>query len=395
MKKKKLMFLITGLYYGGMERVALIAHSLLKDEYDISLVTLYSGDKDYKLDFDYYDLKCTPKHSQFSKVINTFNRIKKVKKIKNEINPDIVMSFGAPANFSNAVTKSNEKVILGIRSYDWLYNYFATHQIDKWTYNKADTVVSVSKVISKGANLIFCLNEEKSKTLYNPYDLNYIEKKSYEIVEEGVFPDDCFNIISVGRLVNQKGYNHLVKAFSIVAKQFLNCNLYIIGGGEKESELIKLISDLGLQDRIFLLGKKENPYKYMRKADIFVLSSITEGFPNAMVEAMAVGLPILAVDCKSGPREILSESSIDKKASEIELCEYGVIVPEVSKSLDYKSELIEECDYNISNGIIEFIKNPEMRKKYSRCSLQRAGEFTYNRFKENLMTIIENNENKI
>lgn len=84
--------------------------------------------------------------------------------------------------------------------------------------------------------------------------------------------------------------------------------LLIVGHGDKETQLRRLIKDLGLESNAILMGGQENPYKFMKHSDLYVLSSLTEGFPNAMVEAMSVGLPILAVDCKSGPREILSLS---------------------------------------------------------------------------------------
>lgn len=123
------------------------------------------------------------------------------------------MSFGTSANFANVASKGKEKVVVGIRSYDWLTNYFATYSIDKWTYNKADMVVSVSKVIAEEAERVFKLEKSKSKVLYNPYDVNYIrEKAKEEITEIGVLNNNK-TLISVGRLVNQKDLTILLRHF--------------------------------------------------------------------------------------------------------------------------------------------------------------------------------------
>ncbi|MDN7226430.1 glycosyltransferase [Planococcus sp. N064] len=391
MKKKKVVFLMTGLYFGGMERVAFIAHDLLKDIYDIKMVALYTKDANYKTDIEILDLGCPPKTNKVLKGFNLLKRTLAVKKMKKNIKPDITLSFGTAANFTNALTKNNDKAILGIRSYDWLTDFFINQNIDKWIYNKGDIVCSVSKVIADDAEHIFNINENKKRVLYNPYNVPYINKKSeIEIVEDSYdFSRKTF--ISVGRLVDQKGFNHLIKAFSLIVAEESNSNaqLLIIGQGEREELIRNLIMDLNLSNHVFLLGAKSNPYKFMKKADIYVLSSLSEGFPNAMVEAMALGLPILAVDCKSGPREILSLSNIQNEAIDIEMCEYGIITPKVSGSLNYNYLNIEECDYTLAKAMELYLNDMSLREKYSKESSVRAEEFTYDKFKANLIGIID------
>ncbi|CEP81822.1 glycosyltransferase [Paraclostridium sordellii] len=389
MNKKKVMLLMTGLHYGGMERVVFIAQRLLKENYDISVVTLYANNADYTPTFEYIDLNCPPRPSKLSKIFNTIKRTIAVKKIKKEIKPDIVMSFGTAANFSNVISKGKDKVVVGIRSYDWLTNYFASFNIDKWVYNHADRVVSVSKVISYKAEELFNIDKFKSKVLYNPYDIDYINKRAIEKITEIEISENENIIVSVGRLVNQKGFNHLIKSFSLVVKKHPNTKLLIIGHGEKEIELRMLTKELGIDKNVVFLGGQDNPYKFMKHANLYVVSSLTEGFPNAMVEAMSVGLPILAVDCKSGPREILSECDINKESRELEMCEFGVIIPEVSKSLNYDSDTIEKCDYEIANAINYYLDDSNLREFYSKKAYERAKQFTYSKFKSNLIEIFE------
>ncbi|EGA90830.1 glycosyl transferase GT4 family protein [Planococcus donghaensis MPA1U2] len=393
--KKKLVLLNTGLNYGGMERVVFIAQKLLEKNFEVILVTLYANNPDYKLSSEYIDLKCPPLKGKIPKILNVFKRTIAVKKMKKMIKPDIVMSFGTAANFSNVASKNKEKVIVGIRSYDWLTNFFANYSIDKWTYNKADKVVSVSKLIKKDADKIFCLKNQKSEYLYNPYDINLIIKKADEPIKDFEMKKNGKNIISVGRLANQKGFNHLIKSFSLILKDFPNSNLVIIGKGEKEDLLKKLIRELGIESHVTLLGGKDNPYKYMKEADLYVLSSVSEGFPNAMVEAMAVGLPILAVDCKSGPREILSISGLHennpKNENSIEKCDYGLIAPEVSGNLNYSADVIGDSERILAEGMKLFLGNASLREYYSSKSIERAKEFTYEKFENKLTEILNNN----
>ena len=387
--KKKIVFLIPGLYYGGMERVAFIAQELLKKEYDVTIATLYSSNADYKPDFDYIDLNCPPKKNKILKVLNVLKRTYAVRKMKKRLKPDVVMSFGTTSNFANVFSKINEKTIVGIRSYDWLYNYFISFKVDKITYQKADLVVSVSKVIAKDAERLFNIPGHKSKVLYNPYNIEYIQEKAKESIIELDLQMNDIPIISVGRLVDQKGYNHLIKAFSLVVKKIPDAKLIIVGHGEKELELKNLINVLNLNDRVILLGGQSNPYKFMKIAKLYILSSLTEGFPNAMVEAMALGTPVLAVDCKSGPREILINKELNDQISSLEYHEFGMITIDMSHSCNYDPNFFEDCDLILAESIVTSLSNKNILNKYKNKSLERVESFSYSHFKKELIKIIE------
>ena len=112
--------------------------------------------------------------------------------------------------------------------------------------------------------------------------------------------------ITIGRLIQQKGQWHLIRAFTQVVKQYPRATLLILGEGEYRDKLQTLIADCDLQDHVFLLGNHSNVYQFLNQADVFVFSSLWEGMPNTMLEALAVGLPIVSTDCISGPREIIA-----------------------------------------------------------------------------------------
>jgi glycosyltransferase involved in cell wall biosynthesis len=112
-------------------------------------------------------------------------------------------------------------------------------------------------------------------------------------------------ILSVGRLVRAKDYPTLIRAFALVRKR-QECRLIVLGEGRQRPRLESLIRRLGLADSVDLPGFAPNPFAYMARADLLALSSIFEGNPNVLVEAMAVGTPCVATDCRSGPRETLA-----------------------------------------------------------------------------------------
>ena len=386
---KKVMITIPGMYFGGMERVAFIARELLlKKGYEVQLVTLFRGDPDYIPDFEYICLGCEISSSKIGKIFTTFRRIIELKKYKKEFKPDYVLTFGKSPSFCNVWSRCSEKIIVGIRSYDWLDNYYYGFHLEKLMYKMADKVAAVSQLIQLDAEKVFAISPEKSSYLYNPYDIELINKRAIETITELDIPANKKVVVSAGRLEHQKGFYHLIKAVSLM-KNKDDIVVYILGHGKQKDVLQKMIVELDLESKVFLLGGQTNPYKFMKRADLYVMSSISEGFPNALVEAMSVGTPVLSSDCKSGPREILTNEDLYKRTIGIEYGEYGVLVEAMTDSRNYDAFSIEKCDEVLAEALDNMICDTERLVKYGEKAQIRVGAFSYEVFGEKLEALFD------
>lgn len=183
----------------------------------------------------------------------------------------------------------------------------------KILYPMAKKVIANSIDTAKDISNYIKITEEKIVVINNPLvseRLYYLSQKP--IGDHHFCRLDRPLIISIGRLVTQKNFNFLIESFLIVKKRIPSANLIILGKGPLEYELKNLAIKLNLEDSVHFLGFIENPYNFLKASDVFVLSSLFEGFGNVLVEALSVGVPIVSTDCAGGPREILDNGLYGK-----------------------------------------------------------------------------------
>lgn len=172
-------------------------------------------------------------------------------------------------------------------------------------YPRADLLIANSLGVKDDIVRFSSVAPSKVVVIHNPKNLNAIREKAKEIPQHKWFKDSKTPIIiSVGRLREQKNFAALIRAFAKLTNK--SARLMIVGKGRDETMLRTLIGSLALTERVTLIGYVDNPHALVAHANVFVSSSLWEGMPNSLVEAMIVGTPIIATDCVAGPREILA-----------------------------------------------------------------------------------------
>jgi glycosyltransferase involved in cell wall biosynthesis len=173
-------------------------------------------------------------------------------------------------------------------------------------YPWADGIIAVSQGVAEDLANVTQIPKERIDLIYNPVITPEIFTKAKEPVNHPWFQlGEPPVILAVGRLYPQKDYPTLIRAFAQV-RQVRHTRLVILGEGPEADSLNNLIRELGLEEDVAMLGFADNPYAYMAKAAVFVLSSAWEGFGNVLVEALALGTPVVSTNCESGPSEILA-----------------------------------------------------------------------------------------
>lgn len=180
--------------------------------------------------------------------------------------------------------------------------YFIIKFFYKYCYSNYDSIIVQSDDMFQDLNKKFNIHSSKLIKINNPVDVAYIRQKLKEYKEVG-FSENKINLLAAGRLTYQKGFDLLILQLAQIKNQ--EYFLTILGEGEEMDILKKLVRENNLQDNICFRGNVENPFKYMEKADAFVLSSRFEGFPNVILETLVCGTPVLANNCLGGINEII------------------------------------------------------------------------------------------
>ncbi|MFZ1537136.1 MAG: glycosyltransferase [Chromatiaceae bacterium] len=172
-------------------------------------------------------------------------------------------------------------------------------------YPGVDCIIANSEGVAEDTRRLTGLGPDRVEVVRNPVITPALARLAGEAVTHPWFqPDAAPVILGAGRLTPQKDFPTLIRAFAQVRSQ-RPCRLVILGEGKQRAELESLVGELGLDGEVCLTGHVANPYPFMAKAKLFVLSSAWEGSPNVLTEALALGTPAVATDCPSGPREIL------------------------------------------------------------------------------------------
>lgn len=360
MTKRKILIIIPSLIGGGAERVLVnLLHNIDRSKYEISLfLSENEGElrkdipKDVNMNYIYSN-KIFRKISElfFIKFGIAFFMKLFGQKIKGKF--DVGISFLDSISseflfFNNAtITKTALIIHSSYKSYENRMKFIKGSYFEKLSsrYSKVDTIVSVAEEAMKEFKELFGEFADM-RVIYNPMNLSDIKEKANDSTLK-LNHSDKINIIAVGNLLPVKGYDLLIEACKILKDKNLNFHLTILGKGAMKSQLEEFIQQYNLNSYITLKGFVRNPYPYVQDADIYVMTSVAEGLPTALCEALILGKPCLAVNVP-GCREVIGNGK------------YGV--------------LVERTKEGIADGIL-VLSDPDRREYYQAKALERAKIF--------------------
>lgn len=303
--KIKLLIFTPTLQCGGSEKfVSTLCNNIDTGRFAVSLVVLNNANPFYKINNDAIEVI----DLQTARVRNALFTIKK---LVNKTQPDIIFSTANHLNLFFAIFRrwfpgnikfvARESSIVSINSQratmPWLYN-----RLIKKYYKRFDFIICQSGYMQQDLIRNYDIPANKTSVVYNATE----EKTINNPANEGNSSNKMYKFISVSRLSEEKGIGRLIHAAGLLSLPF---TFYIIGEGDQKAKLQSLVNELQLQENIFLTGEKAEPFSGMEDADLFLMGSYYEGFPNALLEAQALGIPVIAFNAPGGIPEIISEKN--------------------------------------------------------------------------------------
>ncbi|WP_138439353.1 glycosyltransferase family 4 protein [Marinobacter alexandrii] len=356
-QSKKILFFVSSMQGGGAERVAaLLCNHWIERGHEVMLVPTFSGRGEcaYQLDDRVSLVYLADKVDTTRKSpLSLLRRFLGMRTLVRDWGPDAVVSFLPNVNVAALLATRGLKVpvVVSERTYPpampmgpiW-------SRLRRWTYPLAATVVMQTQ---RGEDWLKT-ESSGSRGVVIPNPCVY----PLPISPQGPAASDVVNptqyvVLAVGRLGEEKGFDLLIQAFSLVAESFPNWDLVILGEGEERSMLEALVTNLGLSGRVLLPGRIGDLAEWYNRAEIYVMSSRFEGFPNTLMEAMAHGLPAVSFDCKTGPADIIRDG-ID-----------GVLVPPA------------DGDAGLARAMAEMIQDDDKRRLMGRAAVRVRERFSF------------------
>ncbi len=349
---KSILFLIPDLGGGGAERVLInMAKNLNKQKYKITIQTIFDvGSNREYLPNDVEYVKGFSKklkgNSQIFKLFSPQTLYKKIVKKRY----DIVVAYleGVVCRIASGCPYEDSKLVAWIHVEQHTkkgasYCFRSIKEMNS-CYNKFSKIVCVAETVKKDFESLVELKTPPI-VLYNVNETDKIRELAKESLQDFEFSNDV-NLISVGRLVHEKGFDRLINVHKKLLDNKIKNHLYILGAGRLEEELKMQVKDLNVIDTVHFLGFNKNPYKYVANADLFVCSSRREGFSTAVTESLVVGTPVVSTNC-SGAYELLGNNN-----------EYGVVVNQD------ENELYNAVENVIKNSLNDYKEKAKIRGDY-------------------------------
>ena len=353
----KILVCIYSLHLGGAERAVSTLTREWSKSHDVTLVLSDSKNSIYDHGGKIIDIGCKSRNKLLSKCVNIFRRAYRLQSIIKAESPEKIISFMEASNFpaimACMITSNLDLLTVSVRNnpialrapYRSFLSIF---------YRFPREVIAVSEGVMDSLKKLYGLDKTNVRTIPNGVDYERVCRLSlrpptYNLIDE-------YTIVAAGRLVPAKGYDLLIRSFSIMLERYDGdrIKLVILGEGPARTQLSQLISELGLESRVFLPGIDNNPFASFAVSLCFVLSSRYEGMPNSLLEAMATGCAVISFDCPYGPNQLIESEK------------NGLLVPPL------------DCEV-LADQLLRLIENEDLRKRLADNAALTGREYDINK----------------
>ena len=361
---------------GGAERsAALLGKSLSERGHKVTYLTFYQEGAEAEYQGEKICLNYKKNKNILLDAVEILITARKIRNICRENDIDVLISFLTRMNIQSVLSKAffgnKARIIVSVRNNPLSGDKGWHRRLMKHLYPKADKVVvqtdSVERIMNDNLSIA------NTSVINNMVDIEAFRELSKESIlqkHKGIF-DDSFIFITIGSLTEQKGQWHLIRAFKGSAMED-KAKIVVLGKGPLEKHLRNLARDMGISNNVLFLGEVHNIFPYIKAADCFVLTSLFEGYPNVLIEAVSQNIPVIAADCISGPREILCpEISSDKEIEYPYFGRYGILSKpfDLDTGLDtLKKRKLTQEEKMLAKLMILVIANDQIRERYSHTS---------------------------
>ncbi len=394
-----ILFVIPSLAGGGQEKAGMVLTNYLGQFHQVTVIALEENSPtDYNYKSPVIRIPIKRSDSIVGKVIVVAKRVIALRSIKRKIKPDVSIAFGPTAMLINGLSGSEQK-FSSIRQSLLKLNLSKIYY--KFLFSISGKIVPVNEGINE--ELLKLYGIRNNLFVHNGYDLKKINSDALEPVESAFESFFKFPVIShLARFDVPKCNWQLVKVYHLAKQKMPDLKMLLIGEIDTSASIntsiynfcIKYLQQKGYKAStpdnktdaancdVLLLGHQMNPHKYLKRSDVFVFPSAWEGFPNALVEAMACGLPVISANCKTGPEEILKNKQTGQ--------EFGILMPVFDHHFNSSDESVSDLHQQWADRISDLLLNDEKRKHYQQQSLLRAQDFSVEKVCKKWLDIIEN-----
>jgi glycosyltransferase involved in cell wall biosynthesis len=369
--RKRVLFIINSLAGGGAERVMCTLLRASQDELRDSQISLLLLDREAAMYdvprwIDVQQLDC--RHSLIRSIWSVWRALARAK-------PDLTVSFLTRSNVANIIAGT----VLGIPAVISERVNTSSHLgtgagatvarlLVKATYPKARRIIAVSQGVADDLQASFGIRRDRMAVIANPIDLEAIRAQADS---DTPVPVEGPYAVTMGRLVPNKNFGMLIEAF---ARAGIAGSLLILGDGPERDALTRQVEMLGLGGRVVMPGFSANPFPTLARAAFYVSPSNAEGFPNSLLEAMSVGLPVIATNCPSGPSEVLADLPRDQVGPGVTFAPHGV--------------LVAPNDPDAMAQALQAMADPARRQSYAERAPKRAADFGVARARDAYWSVI-------